>query len=1227
MLRRKASWFIGFLSAGLLVFLAVQVHTGSAARAEPGVHIVRSDEQGLVLDVYAPFYAIEMQTPAAINYQQLTVTGFEATTEPGKPQLPQWTALLGVPAEARVEIHILSDESELLAGKFNLSPSPSPAPLTDDLRSGTTRVQPDARVYASDGLYPVRVAEVTEDAWLREQRVVRVVVSPFQYNPVTGELVWHRHLQIEVHFDRSSNSSIARLAPSDRPDPFEPVYRQSLLNYEVARAWRGRNSLENSNPVSRMSAAATPQYKIVVDHDGLYQITYAALQAAGVQVDTLDPNTFHMTSQGQDVAIDVAAQTPGHFSPGDAITFYGQKFYGDYLASQYYTESLFYYPYYPTGWIPHFNAAQLEKYTDDNVYWLTFGGTPGPRMATIDGTPDTSGTVPKPSVYTTTVHTEESHFWYLISFTSEDSWYWDRLQTSLPTTRTYTTTLSAVASVPFSATVRGDVVSRQLTTYHTRFSLNTMSTALEDTTWGNLAIPVRHHFETQVDQSNLLEGTNSLYFGDFPTSYNDVYFDWFEIQYLRRFQADGDQVLFSGTEVGPRQYAIGNFMTNTLTIYAVTNPFTPQHVLSSSITSASGLFTTTFQIGSMVPVTYFVAGADTIQSPKSISSYVPPDLYSTSNGADYLIITHHDFITASQTLADYRASQGWRVKVIDVDDLYNEFNFGIYHPIAIKNFLHYAYDNWNPAPAYVVLVGDGNWNFKNFNNSMPYPGSYGPPQPIYMPPNLSWVDPWQGEVDSANLLVAFTPPSHIPSMFIGRLLVDSPDQLNTIIGKIEAYEQAGPQPYQRNVLFAADNPDSAGDFVASSDGIISRDIPPNLTVNRAYLPNFYLSPYHCTPSLSCPAANYAITTTLNTTGALFLNYTGHGAQVRWAAESMLSITDIPTLSNTGQLPIVLSLTCLDGYWPYPNQPSFMQEMVRASNGGAVAAFSPTGLGLTDGHDTLADGFYTAVFSGGIQHLGPATLAAKINLFKGGASLDLIDTFTIFGDPALRLPTYAIGLSPVSASQVSVPGATAVYMLQVTNTAYLTDVLTLSTAGNTWPVTLSTTSLTLSSGGSAALAISVTVPAGTLMGIADQVTVTVASIGDSTRPTAQLTTTAGIVYGVNVTPMILSQIGQAGQTVTYTLRITNTGNISSTFALTAANYSWPTVISPLLSAPLLAGAGSDVNVWVAVPLSSRTGVTDTALVTVMAQGGSLPSATATLITTAQYRVFLPLILKH
>ncbi len=223
------------------------------------------------------------------------------------------------------------------------------------------------------------------------------------------------------------------------------------------------------------------------------------------------------------------------------------------------------------------------------------------------------------------------------------------------------------------------------------------------------------------------------------------------------------RLTFSDNRSGPRLYAVGNFTTDTLQVFNVSNPWQPQRVVSSSLTSAAGQVTATFQITASVPVTYVVSGADQIQSPKQISRYVPPDL-SGSNGADYLIITHRDFITSMQTLAAHRAAEGLRVKIVDVDDLYNQFNDGLYHPIAIKNFLKYAYANWQPpAPTYVLLVGDGHWNFKNFNTA-----KYGTP-PNFMPPNLSWVDPYQGEVDTANELVTIVGSDPLPDMLVGRL--------------------------------------------------------------------------------------------------------------------------------------------------------------------------------------------------------------------------------------------------------------------------------------------------------------------------------------------------------------------------------------------------------------------------------------------------------------------------
>ena len=56
-----------------------------------------------------------------------------------------------------------------------------------------------------------------------------------------------------------------------------------------------------------------------------------------------------------------------------------------------------------------------------------------------------------------------------------------------------------------------------------------------------------------------------------------------------------------------------------------------------------------------------------------------------------------------------------------------------------------------------------------------------------------------------------------------------------------------------------------------------------------------------------------------------------------------------------------------------------------------------------GHDDLFDGFYDYLFKDEGRILGEATLAAKLNLYKSGSHSDLIHTYMIFGDPALRLP--------------------------------------------------------------------------------------------------------------------------------------------------------------------------------------------------------------------------------
>jgi hypothetical protein len=78
-------------------------------------------------------------------------------------------------------------------------------------------------------------------------------------------------------------------------------------------------------------------------------------------------------------------------------------------------------------------------------------------------------------------------------------------------------------------------------------------------------------------------------------------------------------------------------------------------------------------------------------------------------------------------------------------------------------------------------------------------------------------------------------------------------------------------------------------------------------------------------------------------------------------------------------------------------------VTRAEGKGAVASWSPTGLGVVSGHDCLDRGFFQALFQDGLLTLGQATTAGKLNLLASGSNLDLLDTYLLFGDPALHIP--------------------------------------------------------------------------------------------------------------------------------------------------------------------------------------------------------------------------------
>jgi hypothetical protein len=361
----------------------------------------------------------------------------------------------------------------------------------------------------------------------------------------------------------------------------------------------------------------------------------------------------------------------------------------------------------------------------------------------------------------------------------------------------------------------------------------------------------------------------------------------------------------------------------------------------------------------------------------------PAQPLQTAGGADYVIIAPTDFIPALDNLIALRRSQGLTVAVEAVQAIYDAYGDGRPDPAAIRAYLAHAYVAWTPRPTYVLLVGAGSFDPRRYRVASPS---------TFIPPYLADVDPWAGETAADNRYVAVDGQDILPDMLIGRLPVKTLTETQVVVNKIVQYET---NPFlggwNENVAFVADNADEAGDFAAASEMIATAYVTAPFTSQR-----IYFTP----PTTTITTTRQAVLDYWNA-GALVVQFTGHSSWHQWAAERFFHLDDLSALRNDRRWPIVIEMTCFTSAFHRP-EPTLDEELLTLDGGGVVAAWGATGLGVSTGHSRLDDGFFRAVFSDTVSTVGQATWAGKLSLATAGQNLDLLDTFTLLGDPALRL---------------------------------------------------------------------------------------------------------------------------------------------------------------------------------------------------------------------------------
>jgi len=517
--------------------------------------------------------------------------------------------------------------------------------------------------------------------------------------------------------------------------------------------------------------------------------------------------------------------------------------------------------------------------------------------------------------------------------------------------------------------------------------------------------------------------------------------DYARITYPHAFRADADKLKFS--LLGTQTVQVDGFTSANVRLIDYTDPTNTSFIKPEMIANGGGGFAMAVPTSAPISKTQrlLYATATPAESPAAITLNQPSTLNRNTNAADFLIITTNSLRTSLAPLVTARQAQ-MSVAVVDVDDVYDEFGYGVHGPQAVRDFLARANSVWATKPKYVIFAGDASYDPRNYASG----GNFD-----LVPTKL--VDATYNETASDDWLADFNDDG-IADIPVGRLPVRTPADMDLIVSKIVNFVP----PVQQKAMLVADDPTGYYFNFEDSNDEVAQLLPAGMPVQKSYRRleikvltgttntnsgsttvtgsgTLFTTEVQVGNAIAKPdgvrlgtvasiGSNTSLTLTGNALstyggsygkqdnatatariiagfneGRAIVNYSGHGNVDVWTGASIFRSSHALALTNGfDKLPLVVVMDCLNGYFHDPNLLSLSEAFMKAPQGGAVAAFASSGLTLPDGQHYMSQQFYTLLY--GAQ---PIALGDAIKIAKGATvDIDVRRTWIFFGDPSMKI---------------------------------------------------------------------------------------------------------------------------------------------------------------------------------------------------------------------------------
>ncbi|OQC05119.1 MAG: Gingipain R2 precursor [Candidatus Cloacimonetes bacterium ADurb.Bin089] len=958
--------------------------------------LVSESQEHLDLSFELPNYELTNVTSNGQTWNKIICEEGTYYSNEGFPELITFSTAIAVPVDGDITYSIESISTQTIKN-VNILPAST---LILNGEEVTYDHKPNYKAYANRELYPVSIVQKGEPAFVGNRKFVPLLIYPFQYRAQSKELLVHSQISVSIYINGTKSAAKnwqLNPNPLDNSDP--PFF----LNENSSKTWRLEKKPDAHYEAPKNGSSAINEIQLIVDKEGIYKVNYyyltnyINLMSDSLQVimnwtpANVDPRYLELRDEYGQVPIHFIGENDGVFNENDYFEFYGDRHKGD------------------TGY--------QDDYTAENVYTLSLVDHYGARMAVENGGLIESNSLHYivPDAYEETVYYEEQlvsdklgQGWNTVSqtFYREDVWFWRKINAPnleiVPVELQYpkdTTTRFASAKV----CLMGLTYSETLTPgqYDHEASIRLNQAMINSHTW----IGQREQMfvnQNPVSNTFLRHGINNFYIAlsgnTVMTDKEQVLLDWAEIKYWREYKTDQDYIKFtkpSNRPGGLYQFEVSGFSNSAISVYKIGSSVFNSTQIEPFNINGDAPWTVTIQDSvASDAVRYFAVTENKKNIPKAIRLNFPSDLKNPDNSADVIVITPRQFTSAEGTLQlkSLWESEGHTVKIVDVQDIYDEFNAGITGAEPIQNFLRYAYNNWNnPQLSHVILLGEGTDD--NRDNS---------PSRIYnlIPVKKTWTykhgatasDTWYGCIVGTDI---------IPDISVARISVWQEQQILDYAAKAIAYRN-NPQTsrlWNSHLTFTSGGKitDNNDIFAQQSERIIRKTIPEEYRVTRVYTSTQTVGSDYF-------GGTFNLKDAINS-GTQYVQFMGHGGGRIWADYNLFNFNDVATLNNQ-VYPVVLSLACYASAFDTNGMASISEALVLQPEKGAIGTAGFTGLGYLDHDETWGLAYCEALFGHNFANIGIANIFALARFYtttySPASMYALINGFAYLGDPLIKL---------------------------------------------------------------------------------------------------------------------------------------------------------------------------------------------------------------------------------